>query len=330
MKDTNATTEKDSAAAHTERRTDGGRTMAAIAARDAATEGEAVYERGFDEAASTADTCPECSGRLRTDTHERVCTECGLVVDDEQIDHGPEWRDFSAEDSGCRVGSPNTVARHDRGIGSEIGWDHVDRTARMGRLRREHRRSKTRSKRERNQRLGFIEIRRMAGALGLGETLRDQSCKLFRSVQTKGLLVGRSIEAMASACLYAVCRLNKQPRPLGDIEAVSKLARGRIERSYAVLNRELALPVPPATPKQYVRQVASTVGLDAEAVRRARDLLEAGTLPDGVHPAGAAAGALYLVGRRLDAAVSQAALADAADVTPMTVRKRYQELRKAE
>jgi transcription initiation factor TFIIB len=43
--------------------------------------------------------CPACGGRLITDLQrgEVVCAQCGLVVAEETIDTGPEWRSFDNE-----------------------------------------------------------------------------------------------------------------------------------------------------------------------------------------------------------------------------------------
>ena len=44
--------------------------------------------------------CPECSGNLATDTAqgETVCEDCGLVVETDEIDRGPEWRAFDSRE----------------------------------------------------------------------------------------------------------------------------------------------------------------------------------------------------------------------------------------
>ena len=53
------------------------------------------------EKTQTADEevhCPECeSGNIVTDADqgELVCDDCGLVLDERQIDRGPEWRAFN-------------------------------------------------------------------------------------------------------------------------------------------------------------------------------------------------------------------------------------------
>ena len=52
-----------------------------------------IYETTFDEDVqidSSANQCPECDGRVTTNAVETVCEECGLVIDEQRIDHGPE------------------------------------------------------------------------------------------------------------------------------------------------------------------------------------------------------------------------------------------------
>ncbi|MUV89901.1 transcription initiation factor IIB 2, partial [Halapricum sp. CBA1109] len=50
------------------------------------------------ETESESERCPECRGALVTDAEhgETVCENCGLVVEEDGIDHGPEWRAFDA------------------------------------------------------------------------------------------------------------------------------------------------------------------------------------------------------------------------------------------
>jgi len=55
--------------------------------------------------------CPECgSGHLSKDYSraELVCEDCGFVIDEDIIDHGPEWRAFDSEqrEKRARTGAP--------------------------------------------------------------------------------------------------------------------------------------------------------------------------------------------------------------------------------
>ncbi len=69
------------------------------------------------EETDETDRCPECGGRVVSDAEhaETVCEECGLVVAEDEIDRGPEWRAFDAaeKDQKSRVGAPTTNMMHD-------------------------------------------------------------------------------------------------------------------------------------------------------------------------------------------------------------------------
>ena len=71
-------------------------------------------------------TCPECESSALTrsaDESEVSCAECGLILEEEAIDRGPEWRAFNAaeRDSKSRVGAPTTQTMHDKGLTTTIG-----------------------------------------------------------------------------------------------------------------------------------------------------------------------------------------------------------------
>jgi len=71
-----------------------------------------IYETSFDEdvrAESNANQCPECNGRVTTNAVETVCEDCGLIIDEQRIDYGPEWRAYDDEE-GERTGVSLTGA----------------------------------------------------------------------------------------------------------------------------------------------------------------------------------------------------------------------------
>ena len=64
--------------------------------------------------------CSDCGSRSLTRDETRgevVCDDCGLVLEDNVIDQGAEWRVFSPEqgDQRARTGAPMTVMLHDKG-----------------------------------------------------------------------------------------------------------------------------------------------------------------------------------------------------------------------
>ncbi|QCC51267.1 transcription initiation factor IIB [Halapricum salinum] len=280
---------------------------------------------------TASDTCPECQGVLRGGGEETVCTNCGLVVDTDRLDRGPEWRSFD-DKSRKRTGAPLTPSRHDRGISTEIGYDKsapAQRKRRLARMRTQHRRASAPSKVARNRREAFVEIRRMVGRLSLPQTVRDQACRLFASAQDADLIRGRSLEGIATAAVYASCRTTGISRTLAEVAAVSRLDRERLKTCYGVLNRELSLETGPIDPAEYLPRFASELDLDAAVERRARELAARATregIASGRNPAGVAAACLYTAGRERDAELTQSAAAAVADVSAATLRGTYQAL----
>jgi transcription initiation factor TFIIB len=47
---------------------------------------------------TTVSSCPECDSTVERTGAEAVCSQCGLVVGEDAIDRGPEWRSFDDED----------------------------------------------------------------------------------------------------------------------------------------------------------------------------------------------------------------------------------------
>lgn len=280
---------------------------------------------------TATDTCPECQGALRRGGEETICTDCGLVVETDRLDRGPEWRAFDERDR-KRTGAPLTPSRHDNGISTKIGHGTnvpARRRRRLARMRTQHRRASAATKVARNRRSAFLEIRRMIGRLSLPRSVRDRSCRLFASAQDADLLRGRSIEGVATAAVYATCRTVGISRTLAEVAAVSRLDRERLKTCYGVLNRELDLETGPIDPAEYLPRFASELDLNVCVERRARELAIRATeegIASGRNPAGVAAACLYTACREADDDLTQSEAAAVADVSAATLRGTYKRL----
>ena len=309
--------------------------------RERLPEGSTEASREDADTVSDPDTCPECGGTVTgSDRDERVCLDCGLVVDDRVVDAGPEWRAFDAaeRDEKSRVGAPMTNMLHDKGLSTTIGFDTTDaygntldsgKRRQLNRLRTWNRRSRTEGSQDRNLRHALGEIDRMASALGLPEPVRETASVIYRRALDADLLRGRSIEGMASAALYAAARLERLARSIEELTTVSRVESLEIERAYRYLDRELGLETPPAHPTEYVGRFASELDCAEATERLARDLIER-AVEEGIHsgksPVGIAASALYAAGRLSAADLTQAEVSAATNVSKVTIRNRYREV----
>ncbi len=290
--------------------------------------------------------CPECDGQLATDTEhgETVCVDCGLVVEEDEIDHGPEWRAFDSgeKDQKSRVGAPTTKMMHDKGLSTNIGWQDRDaygkslssrQRQKMQRLRTWNERFRTRDSKERNLKQALGEVDRMASALGLPDNVRETASVIYRRALSEDLLPGRSIEGVSTASLYAAARQAGTPRSLDELTGVSRVDKDEIARTYRYIARELSLEIKPADPEQYVPRFASDLDLSDEAERRARELLSTAK-SQGVHsgksPVGLAAAAIYAASLLTNQKVTQSQVSEVANISEVTIRNRYHELLEAD
>ncbi|ELY72738.1 transcription initiation factor IIB [Natronobacterium gregoryi] len=298
-------------------------------------------EREREVTRSERGTCPECNGRIRPDDDrgERVCSDCGLVSGGDEIDYGPEWRSFDEDgNSRGRVGAPITQRRHDKGLSTTIGWEDRDaygnelsarKRSKLNRLRTWNERFTSTNSQERNLKQALGELERMASALGLPEPCRETAAIIYRQAVDADLLLGRSIEAVATASLYAAARQHGTPRTFSTFESVSRVDEPPIKRAYRQLSSDLGLEMAPPDPDHYLRQFTSSLGVSEETERVARDVLAAAKeeqLHVGKNPAGVAAAAIYAAGRLTNEHVTQETIDDATGVSKFTIRNRYQEL----
>ncbi|PSP83924.1 transcription initiation factor IIB [Halobacteriales archaeon QS_1_68_17] len=286
--------------------------------------------------ASTRQDCPECEGRLERTDQETICARCGLVVAEDRLDRGPEWRTFGddADDRNPeRTGAPLTRSRHDRGLTTEIGRStrlKGCKRRRIARMRRQHNRARIASKAERNQVYAFTEIRRLVDRLDLPASIRDRACVLFESAQSEDLLRGRSLEGFAAATVYATCRADALSRTLGEVVGVARASEAELKAAYDALNRELGLPTGPIDPAEYLARFASRLDLPQRIERRGRELVaeaaEMGVVA-GRNPGGVAAACLYTAATEDDdVELTQQAAAEVGGVTPVTLRSTYYDL----
>lgn len=286
-------------------------------------------------------SCPECRGSLIADADngETLCEDCGLVVDGEQIDRGPEWRAFDASEKKqkSRVGAPTTKRLHDDGLTTTIGWQDQDaygnvlaeeKRARMERLRTWQDRIRTDNPGERNLQYALGELNRMAGALGVPKSVQEVGAIIYRRALDEDLIRGRSIEGIAAAALYAACRKEALPRSLDEVTDVARVDLVEIGRAYRYLAGELELRIEPTDPNKYVPRFCSALGVTEEIERTASEIVDITTdqgLHTGKSPAGFAGAAIYAAGILCNDKRTQEAVAEAADVTIVTIRNRYQE-----
>jgi transcription initiation factor TFIIB len=302
-------------------------------------------ERTSEEETETEEEtgCPECESdslvRSADGGGELVCEDCGLVIEEENIDRGPEWRAFnhSERQSKSRVGAPTTQTMHDKGLTTQIDWKDKDaygrsisseKRSQMHRLRKWQERIRTKDAGERNLQFALSEIDRMSSALGVPRSVREVASVIYRRALDDDLIRGRSIEGVATAALYAACRQENIPRSLDEVAEVARVEQKEIGRTYRYIAQELSLGLKPVDPVQYVPRFCSELGLSEEVEQKTREIIEVTAekgMLSGKSPTGYAAAAIYAASLLCNEKKTQREVAEVAQVTEVTIRNRYQE-----
>ncbi|RLE82537.1 MAG: transcription initiation factor IIB [Thermoprotei archaeon] len=286
--------------------------------------------------------CPACgSDKLILDytRGELICAVCGLVITDRSIDRGPEWRAFTPEERErrSRVGAPMTRVTPDSLV-TVIDWRARDASGRelnlkrkieILRLRKWQIRARSQSSIERNLQQAAQELERLAAQLGLPKTIKEQALEIYRRALESGLVRGRSIESVMAASIYAACRQLKMPRTLDEIAKYTRAGRKDVARCYRLLLREATIKVPLPDPIDFAPKIGESLKLSATTIRKAIEILKEAKkigITAGKDPAGLAAAAIYVASLLSGEVRTQKEVAQAAQVTEVTVRNRYKEL----
>jgi len=192
------------------------------------------------------------------------CSDCGLVVEEYLIDHGPEWRAYDSEQASkrTRTGPGMTYRVHDKGLSTAAPKLHTKRLRWI-----------SMQSSEKTLAFALNEIDRMACALKLPNDIKEMTSVLYRKASKQNLIKGRSIEELVSAMLYIVCRQNGIPRTLKEISTVSRTSLKKIRKTYLHhLKRKMNIKLAPADPISYIPRFCSELGLN-EAITQTAILI---------------------------------------------------------
>jgi transcription initiation factor TFIIB len=296
----------------------------------------------------TSITCSICnnnSGQIITDNEsgEIICRNCGMVMLDNVQETRPEWRSFTTDEANntrSRTGMPTSLARHDKGLATIIGRVNKDASGQvldaamrttMERLRTWDFRTQAHTSTDRNLRQAFSELDRLKDKLGLPDSVIEKTAYIYRKVQERGLVRGRTISSVLAAAAYIACREMGMSRTLDDIAHLNNIKHKELARTFRLLVLELDLKVPMIDPMKCVVKVANKAKLSEKTKRQAmnimHDIVKSG-VSAGKDPMGLAGSVIYMSSINTGETITQMDIADAAGVTEVTIRNRYKDIKK--
>jgi transcription initiation factor TFIIB len=243
---------------------------------------------------------------------EVVCAQCGLVVAEETIDMGPEWRAFNKEKR-VRTAPLRLVAKTDVAVKAE----HEARWRRLARFHRE-----TLHGRERRLAKIGAELKRISECAGLPQQAAEEAEALVKRYFE--VVSGFPTEVVAVALLWTAAKVAGMPRPLEDFLRCSRAEERRVRRVAWRLKEEMRLGRKSSI-DDYVKTLAAKADLPAPIVKAAVEILERNMrLLFGKNPWVSAAASWLASFKRLGLLK---ALAEATGTTPTSIRNAAKRMR---
>ncbi len=287
--------------------------------------------------------CSICGGDDFYEDHSRgetICTSCGCVITERIMDTGPEWRAFTTEErnSRARTGAPMTLTMADKGLATTISWSDRDANGRsikasnraaIYRMRKWQIRTLVHSSQHRNLSIAMSEMDRLSSQLGVPRETKETGALVYRKALAKRLVRGRSIEGMVAASVYLSCRIHKIPRQLDEIVDEARVNRKELGQCVRLILRYVDVKVPIPSANDLMPRISADLELDGQTVQTAMNIINEARqkgITAGKDPGGLAAAALYIAGIITDDRRTQREIAEASNVTEVTVRNRYKDL----
>jgi transcription initiation factor TFIIB len=289
------------------------------------------------------DTCGLCNSKsliFDAETTETICSSCGMVMQDNAESLGPEWRVYSGEDRVGRTGMPASLAFHDMGLSTFISYSNVDangaaigpeQMSKVQRMRRWNKISSNNRSYHRNLKNAFAILGTVKDKLSLNDALIEKSAYNYRKALEKRIIKGRSIRALVVASVYAACRELNVPRTLDEVAEMANADSVFSGKCYRLLVRHLKLHLPVIDSNVYLSKIANKAKVSEKTYRKALEMLtviKENSISHGKDPNALAVAVLYAACLKENEKVSQAQIAVAGDTSIVTLRKRFQDVKR--
>jgi transcription initiation factor TFIIB len=277
---------------------------------------------------------------------EIICNKCGMVIS-EKIQDRTEWRGtfdtIQINYRHSRTGNLTSLSRYDKGLYTIIGKTNKDGAGHkldaftystIKRLRTWDLRTQSHTATAINLIQAFNELDVLSDKLALPDAVVEKTAYIYRKVQKRGLVRGRTITALLAASAYIACREIGIPRTIRDIASASNIKRKHLAKAYRLLLIELDLKVPLVDQMKCIAKVANIANLNEKTKRQAISIMnevrkkdETLLLSDGKNPMGFAATIIYLSCLKTGENKTQVDISHAAGVTEVTLRNRFKDLK---
>ncbi|GKS67069.1 transcription initiation factor IIB [Nitrosarchaeum sp.] len=238
-----------------------------------------------------------------------------------------------------RTGSPIKLAVHDFGLSTMIGVINKDAKGKpiqtasdtLRRIRLQDKKSQFSRNIDVNYKTAFDMLQRIQDKICVSDNVKELAAYIYRKATEQKITQGRSITAVVAASMYAACRNTQTLRTLREISLVTDIRPKRISQRYRAIVKQLDLKIPVVSQVDYISKISNNLGISEKTKRFAFEILqkaEEQKMLSGRDPVGMASASIYYACLIRKESFTQVQVADASGMATVTVRNRFQELRK--
>ena len=283
--------------------------------------------------------CKYCRGTLVYDSRngEQVCPICGVVSDmpklDSEYSGGNDHQYVSSRDRD----SPSTTMAYDMDLPASIDYSNVDAHGRnlpksyeLHRLRQINNFTISRDPKRRNLSKAIDVMKQAAQLLNLGAAVVQDAYRIYSKWNGAAENKRKPITGVALASVYVACKQLGIARSTREIEETMKEISAKSIRRYCnILLRQENMRFTMQDASGFVSRIAAKAGLDVRVERKAISILSLVRLNPVMmsrKPISLAAASIYVAAEFCGKPTTQLRIAAASDVTPITIRKRSNEI----
>jgi transcription initiation factor TFIIB len=268
--------------------------------------------------------CPECGGKeIVYKKDSTYCKKCGLVLEEDLIYFGKEWREYGSEENLSRAGPPQRET--DIEIRSFISKKDI-KNKKFRRLNYKNNQSSSSIKK--NLFYGIKEIKRICSIFQTPEYIIDETTLIFKKGLEKGVVKAMNLDKTVLACIYHVLKSNGITRSLREFEEICDCNRFEIAKAHSCLCKKIKLKPCVTNPEEFVPRFCSKLNLkNSVTVRALRIINKNKTKIVGKSPLGVAAAAIYLACKEQKEHITQKSICKVMNLNHITLRNRMNDLK---
>ena len=235
---------------------------------------------------------------------------------------------------------PSSLTHFDKGLSTIIPYSTIDgngsalnseQRGNMQRMIRWNKISTSNRSHHRNLKNAFSVLLRIRDKLSLSQPVVEKAAYYYRKTLQLNLLKGRSINGFIVACVYIACREAGMVRSMEEISKSIDTNHIFSGKCFRFLSRRLGIKTPQIDSRPLLSRIANNARVSEKTLRKAAQMMSVvkeNPMSFGKDPNAVAAAVLYGACLAQGEKLHQVQLAEARNLSVVTLRKRLQDVRK--